>query len=148
MAVALGDGPTIVPFLSGPGRAYSSAMPTAFPDFAAHGAQRFDGVLGSDILQLEDALSTVRTGSVGVRLHGLKALDTLLGSRGCIGAIAASVLGQGAKAHLAARSRTFFVRPPSATTDFQTRNAGILRFTFTVRGNQLASFQAFFKRRE
>lgn len=72
-------------------------MLTASQDFATYGAQRFEGLLKPCMALLEAALSTLRTDEAGVRLHGLKPLAPLLASDGCIGAVAARVLGQGAK---------------------------------------------------
>lgn len=72
-------------------------MLTASLDFATYGAQRFQGSLKPCMALLEAALSTLRTDEAGVRVHGLKALTPLLASDGCIGAVAASALGQGAK---------------------------------------------------
>ena len=72
-------------------------MLTASPDFATYGAQRFQGSLKPCMAVLEAALSTLRNDEAGVRLYGLKSLAPLLASQGCIGAVAASVLGQGAK---------------------------------------------------
>lgn len=72
-------------------------MPTASPDFARSGAQRFEGVLKPCLERLDVALSTLRANEAGVRIHGLKPLEPLLDTRGCIGAVAASVLGQDAR---------------------------------------------------
>jgi ectoine hydroxylase-related dioxygenase (phytanoyl-CoA dioxygenase family) len=72
-------------------------MLTVSPDFANYGAQRFKGSLKPCMAPLEAALSTLRTDEAGVRLYGLKSLAPLLAREGCIGAVAASVLGQGAK---------------------------------------------------
>lgn len=72
-------------------------MLTASPDFAAYGAQRFKGSLKPCMSLLESALSTVRTDEAGVRIHGMNALAPLLASEGCVGSVAASVLGQDAK---------------------------------------------------
>ena len=72
-------------------------MLTASSDFADYGAKRFQGSLKPCMTLLEAALSTLRTDEAGVRIHGLKALAPILASDGCIGAVAASVLGQGAK---------------------------------------------------
>lgn len=71
-------------------------MLTVSPDFAAYGAQRFRGSLKPCMSVLETALSTVHTDDAGVRLHGLRPLVPLLSSEGCIGAVAASVLGSNA----------------------------------------------------
>lgn len=72
-------------------------MTTASPDFARYGAQRFKGVLKPCMPRLEAALSTVRTNDAGIRIHGLKPLEPLLKVEGCIGAVAASVLGPDAQ---------------------------------------------------
>ncbi|MBU1347254.1 MAG: phytanoyl-CoA dioxygenase family protein [Alphaproteobacteria bacterium] len=72
-------------------------MLTACPDFATYGAQRFKGSLKPCMGLLEAALSTLPTDEAGVRLHGLTPLVPLLATEGCIGAVAASVLGQDAK---------------------------------------------------
>ena len=72
-------------------------MPKASPNFATYGAQRFEGSLRACMAPLEAALSTVRTDEAGVRLHGLAPLAPLLAREGCIGAVAASVLGRGAR---------------------------------------------------
>nr|WP_301332607.1 phytanoyl-CoA dioxygenase family protein [Parerythrobacter lacustris] len=47
--------------------------------------------------KVEDALSTIPKGEAGHRLHGIKALNPILASDGCIGAVAASILGASAK---------------------------------------------------
>ncbi len=72
-------------------------MLTVSPNFAAYGAQRFKGSLKPCMRLLEAALSALPTDEAGVRLHGLTPLAPLLATEGCIGAVAASVLGQGAK---------------------------------------------------
>lgn len=72
-------------------------MPTASPDFDRHGARRFEGVLGPCMARLEAAISKLDTGEAGVRIHGLKPLAPLLVTGGCIGAVAASVLGRDAR---------------------------------------------------
>lgn len=72
-------------------------MVMASSDFARFGARRFEGALKPCMARLEAAISTVDTGEAGVRIHGLKPLEPLLDTRGCIGAVAASVLGQGAR---------------------------------------------------
>ena len=72
-------------------------MLTASPNFATYGAQRFEGSLKPFMALLETALSTLPTDEAGVRLHGLTSLAPLLATEGCIGAVAASVLGHGAK---------------------------------------------------
>jgi hypothetical protein len=62
-------------------------------EFATDGARRFAGALTPCVAQLEAALRDVPADEAGVRLHGIKALRPLLGSDGCIGAVAVSVLG-------------------------------------------------------
>lgn len=66
-------------------------------DFAATGAQLFKGALKPCLDTLDAALSTVRQSEAGLRLHGIDALRPLLSSDGCIGAVAASILGASAK---------------------------------------------------
>lgn len=72
-------------------------MLTPSPDFATYGAQLFKGSLKPCMALLEAALSKFRTDEAGVRLQGVTPLAPLLASEGCIGAVAARVLGQGAK---------------------------------------------------
>ena len=66
-------------------------------DFAAYGAQRFNGALKLCIDFLEAALSKLPQKEAGLRLHGIEALAPLLTRDGCIGAVAASVLGATAR---------------------------------------------------
>jgi ectoine hydroxylase-related dioxygenase (phytanoyl-CoA dioxygenase family) len=47
--------------------------------------------------EIEAALVRVAPEEAGVRLHGMKALEPLLATNGCIGAVAATVLGGGAR---------------------------------------------------
>jgi hypothetical protein len=67
-------------------------------DFATDGAKLFEGALNACMGALEEALSTVPQDEAGRRLHGTDALAPLLANDGCIGAIAASVLGENARA--------------------------------------------------
>lgn len=62
-------------------------------DFATYGAQLFRGALGPFTDSLEAALLLLPKGEPGVRLHGIKALQPLLARDGCIGGVAATVLG-------------------------------------------------------
>lgn len=62
-------------------------------DFATFGAQLFKGALRVCENELEAALVGLPRDQAGVRLHGIEALAPLLASNGCIGAIAANVLG-------------------------------------------------------
>lgn len=64
--------------------------------FEANGAQRFRGVLKPCMGALEAALSALPADGAGLRIHGLDALAPLLEPEGCIGAVAASVLGPAA----------------------------------------------------
>jgi hypothetical protein len=65
----------------------------ATTDFATSGAQLFEGALTPCIDALEAALSRFPKDEAGLRLHGIEALGPLLASDGCIGAVAATVLG-------------------------------------------------------
>jgi ectoine hydroxylase-related dioxygenase (phytanoyl-CoA dioxygenase family) len=47
--------------------------------------------------QLEAALADLPADEAGVRIHGIEALESSLGNEGCIGAVAATVLGASAK---------------------------------------------------
>lgn len=65
--------------------------------FCLEGAQLFAGAVKSCMAALEDALAGLKFEAAGTRLHGNTALRPLLASRGCVGAIAANVLGPSAK---------------------------------------------------
>ncbi|WP_371414113.1 phytanoyl-CoA dioxygenase family protein [Sphingosinicella sp. CPCC 101087] len=65
--------------------------------FETDGAQLFEGALRPCIGELEAALSGLPADGAGLRLHGIRALDPLLARQGCIGAVAASVLGPRAR---------------------------------------------------
>jgi ectoine hydroxylase-related dioxygenase (phytanoyl-CoA dioxygenase family) len=62
-------------------------------DFLNSGAQHFGGALTPFMPVLETALAGLSQDEAGVRLHGIEALRPLLASEGCIGAVAATVLG-------------------------------------------------------
>ena len=66
-------------------------------DFATYGAQLFKGALKLCIDDLEAALVSLPPDEAGVRLHGIKALKPLLAGDGCIGTVAATVLGASAR---------------------------------------------------
>jgi hypothetical protein len=66
-------------------------------DFATHGARLFKGALKPCMAELKAALADLPPDEAGVRIHGIEALEPLLASTGCLGAVAASVLGGGAK---------------------------------------------------
>lgn len=70
---------------------------SATEDFAADGARLFKGALKSCMADLQAALSGLPLDQAGVRIHGIQALEPLLGSEGCIGAVATTVLGAGAQ---------------------------------------------------
>lgn len=65
--------------------------------FATSGAQLFKGALKPCLDTLGAALATVRQNEAGLRLHGIEPLHPLLAPDGCIGAVAASILGASAK---------------------------------------------------
>jgi hypothetical protein len=62
-------------------------------NFLTVGARRFPGALLGSMAQLETALSDFAPDKAGIRIHGQSVLRALLESDGCIGAIAAQVLG-------------------------------------------------------
>lgn len=62
-------------------------------DFATYGAHRFKGALKPCIDALDAALSVLPQDEAGLRLHGIEALAPMLLQDGCMGAVAASVLG-------------------------------------------------------
>ena len=66
-------------------------------DFANRGMQLFKGALSPCIAALEEALVQLPKGEAGVRLHGIEKLEPLLAAEGCIGAVAATVLGKSAR---------------------------------------------------
>lgn len=66
-------------------------------DFAADGARLFKGALKPCMTELKAALADLPPDEAGVRIHGIDVLRTFLVGTGCIGAVAASVLGEGAK---------------------------------------------------
>ena len=66
-------------------------------DFASYGAQLFRGALNPCIDVLEAALSTLPQEEAGLRLHGIDGLAPSLAIDGCVGAVAASVLGATAR---------------------------------------------------
>ena len=66
----------------------------AATDLATHGALRFHGAALPCMDRLTAALFRVPLDEAGVRLHGITGLEFLLSDDGCIGALAASVLGK------------------------------------------------------
>lgn len=67
-------------------------------DFTSDGAQLFKSALKPCIAKLESTLANLPTDEAGVRISGIEALRPLLAADGCIGAVAASVLGGSVKA--------------------------------------------------
>jgi ectoine hydroxylase-related dioxygenase (phytanoyl-CoA dioxygenase family) len=66
--------------------------------FVQNGAQRFAGALGAaDLAALEAALASLPPDKAGIRLTGIAALASILAVDGVIGAVAAAVLGAGAR---------------------------------------------------
>ena len=68
-------------------------MDCRFLVFEIHGAQLFRGALRECIRELAAALADLPGEAAGVRIHGIRALDPLLVPDGCIGAVAATILG-------------------------------------------------------
>lgn len=66
-------------------------------DFASYGAQLFKGALNPCIDVLEAGLSALPQEEAGLRLHGIDGLAPSLAIDGCVGAVAASVLGATAR---------------------------------------------------
>jgi len=67
-------------------------------DFTIDGALLFRGAIKSCLADLEAAVAGISPDAAGVRIHGLQSLRRMVAVNGCIGAIAASVLGPSAKA--------------------------------------------------
>jgi len=67
-------------------------------DFTVDGAQLFKGALKPCISKLEATLANLPPDDAGIRISGIEALRPLLAASGCIGAVAASILGDQAKA--------------------------------------------------
>ena len=65
--------------------------------FCVEGAQLFGGAVKCCMPALEDALTGLPFEAAGTRLYGITALRPLLAMSGCVGAIAANVLGPSAK---------------------------------------------------
>ena len=66
-------------------------------DFSRDGARLFTAALRPCLPVLNEALRDLPQDGAGNRLHGIDALKPVLASDGCIGAVAASVLGEGAR---------------------------------------------------
>lgn len=62
-------------------------------EFRVVGAQLFKGVLLPIMSELNTALAGLPADEAGIRLHGIEPLRAMLAAEGCIGAIAAKVLG-------------------------------------------------------
>lgn len=65
--------------------------------FSTEGAQQLQGAVKGCMSALEAALAGLPTEAAGTRLHGVAALKSPLSFDGCVGAIAATVLGASAK---------------------------------------------------
>ena len=65
--------------------------------FPIDGVQVFPGAIKACMLVLENALAHIAPDEAGTRLHGIDGLTPLLATSGCIGAVAATVLGPSAK---------------------------------------------------
>lgn len=61
-----------------------------------HGAELFGGAVASHLSVLESALGGLAPDAAGLRLCGVSALDPLLAKTGCVGSVAAKLLGAGA----------------------------------------------------
>ena len=66
-------------------------------DFATDGALLFKGALKPCMAELTAALADLPPDEAGMRIHGIDALKPLLAGTGCIGTVAASVLGEGSR---------------------------------------------------
>ncbi len=66
-------------------------------DFAAEGTRLFKGALKSCMAELQTAIAGLPLDEAGIRIYGIEALKPLLGSKGCVSAVAAAVLGAGAR---------------------------------------------------
>lgn len=65
--------------------------------FAADGAQLFRGAAAGFLSELDEALAGIPTNGAGQRLRGIQALHPLLDRDGCVGVIAATILGFAAR---------------------------------------------------
>lgn len=72
-------------------------MSEATSTFPIEGAQLFRGAVKCCLPALEDALAGLPIEAAGTRLHGIVALRPLLATDGCVGTIAATVLGPPAR---------------------------------------------------
>ncbi|MEQ7873516.1 phytanoyl-CoA dioxygenase family protein [Sphingomonas sp. ASV193] len=70
---------------------------TSSSELATDGARIFQGALKPCLAELEAALANLPSDEAGVRIQGIDALKPWLARAGRIGAIAASVLGEGAR---------------------------------------------------
>ena len=66
-------------------------------DFSSHGAELFKDAVKSQLPELDDALAVLPRDEAGTRIHGVQRLEPFLANKGCIGAIAASLLGRVAR---------------------------------------------------
>lgn len=66
-------------------------------DFMRTGASVFKAAVKPCLAELEMALRGVPRDHAGVRIHGVESLNALLGTDGCVGEVASTVLGQSAQ---------------------------------------------------
>lgn len=62
-------------------------------DFAVTGAKHFGGAVTACLSDLENALAGLPLEQAGTRLYGIRTLNSLLATDGCIGAVVAKFLG-------------------------------------------------------
>ncbi len=66
-------------------------------NFSTDGVCLFKGASKPCLADLEAAIADLPQNEAGIRIHGIEALKPMLANTGCIGRVAASVLGQDAK---------------------------------------------------
>ena len=101
--------------------------------FARDGAQKFPRAAAADLLQLGEAVAHLPFDEAGSRIRGIDALAPFLSNDGCVGRIAAAILGPQAKPVRAIffnktaannwslawhQDRTICVREPRSVTGF------------------------------
>lgn len=73
-------------------------MDSVRKELAVTGATRFSGVLVAELARLAKAVAELPNENAGIRLRAIGPLQEMLAADGCIGAIPAQILGEGAKA--------------------------------------------------
>ena len=66
-------------------------------DFSTHGAKRFRGAVKAQLNDLDDALGVLPRDEAGTRIHDIETLDPFLANAGCVGSVAASLIGSEAR---------------------------------------------------